>query len=136
MINSLSTVRIEGTPSSPSILLDGINGIIEFHGKSLVANTNELFKPVLDWITEYLQEPQPKTVLIYKMDAINSSFMKLFFDIVMNIVITLGNSYKFELHWCYQKGDEIEIEFGQDFKSLLNKQGLMLNPGDFKFVED
>lgn len=128
-------LKIEGTHSSPSVILDGVNGLIEFSGKSLAADTKESYKPVLDWIAEYLQNPQPKTVLIYRMDAITSSFIKLFFDITMNIAITLESSYKLELHWCYEKDDEVELEYGQDFKYVLNKQGLLLNPADFKFVE-
>lgn len=129
-------LKIKGTPSTPAILLDGVNGLIEFSGKSLSTNTREFYNPVFDWIAEYLQKPQPKTVLIYRMDAITTSFIKLFFDITMDIATTLGNTYKFELHWCYEKGDEVEMEFGQDFKSVLNKRGLLLNPADFKFVED
>ena len=129
-------LKIKATPSSPSILLDGVNGLIEFPGKSLSTNTREFYNPVFDWIAEYLQKPQPKTVLIYRMDAITTSFIKLFFDITMDIATTLGNTYKFELHWRYEKGDEVEMEFGQDFKSVLNKRGLLLNPADFKFVED
>lgn len=135
-MNQPKVLKIEGTPSTPSILLDGVNGLIEFSGKSLSTNTREFYKPVLEWISEYLHEPQPKTVLIYRMDAITSSFIKLFFDITTDIATTLENTYKFELHWCYEKGDEVEMEFGQDFKSVLNKRGLLLNPSDFKFVED
>ncbi len=134
-MNHKKILKIDGTSSSPTVLLDGVNGFIKFSGKSLVTNAKEFYKPVLNWIAKYLKKPQTRTVMVYNMDATNTSFEKLILGIIIDIVFTLRNPYKFEFQWYYKNNDEFGLEYGQDFKSILNEQGILLNPTDFQFVE-
>ena len=49
--------NIKETGTTPAVILDKENGIFKFEGKTLPENVNVFYQPILDWFTEYIENP-------------------------------------------------------------------------------
>ena len=78
-------MRISSTPQTPFINFDGDRGLIEFSGRSTPEDTISYYKPLLDWIEEYGQEPQPNTTLNIKLEYFNTSSSKCILDVLKKV---------------------------------------------------
>jgi SiaC family regulatory phosphoprotein len=50
-------MKINGTEEQPTIILDRTSSRFEFHGKSMLEDARAFFKPVMEWIDEYAENP-------------------------------------------------------------------------------
>lgn len=113
--------RIEGNSQRPTVIIDSENGLIELSGSSIMENPLEVFIPVFNKIAEYVDNPQPKTTVNFKLTYFNTSSSKLLLDLIQN----LENVHKQErsviqVNWYYFEDDENMMEIGEDFAMLCN----------------
>ena len=47
------TLKIDGTPKTPEVVLDPAAGKILLKGRSIPENSIEFYKPIIDWIDQY-----------------------------------------------------------------------------------
>lgn len=120
-------LHIDRTETSPEIELDLEHGMIEFTGRSLPANSEVFYGRVYRWLEEYLKEPRPETTVNMKLDYLDTSSSKHFFNIFdrLNAVNERGRTV--HVNWHYESGDEEMAETGKDYQSFFNL--------DFKFIE-
>ena len=90
-------LHIDRTETSPQIDMDLEHGVIEFTGRSLPANSEEFYSRVYRWLDEYIRRPQPETTVNMKLDYLDTSSSKHFFNIFDNKSInsfdqSVGNS--------------------------------------------
>lgn len=120
-------LHIDRTDTSPEIELDLEQGMIEFTGRSLPANGEVFYGRVYRWLEEYLKQPRPETIVNMKLDYLDTSSSKHFFNIFdrLNAVNERGRTV--HVNWHYESGDEEMAETGKDYQSFFNL--------DFKFIE-
>jgi len=112
--------KVQGNDSTPFILLDNKKGEFEISGKSVPEDSLAIFGPVLDHITEYVQQPQPSTVLNVKLIYFNTSTSKFLLDIMSALEDLVDRpNVEVAINWYYQVDDEDMMEIGEDFKDLL-----------------
>lgn len=112
----MDNINIEVTKYTPQILLDHEAGLIEFKGKSYPENTFEFYKPIIDWINEYFENPQDETTVNFHITYFNSSSSKLFFDLFDIFEEAHDNDVKVVINWLYDEENESALEAGEDFK--------------------
>ena len=102
------------------------------HGSSpktgyLPANSELFYSRVYRWLEEYLKQPRPETVVNMKLDYLDTSSSKHFFNIFdrLNAVNERGRTV--HVNWHYESGDEEMAETGKDYQSFFSL--------DFKFIE-
>jgi len=61
---------------TPKITLDKEANVFEICGKSFPENAVEFYSPVIKWINEYAQSPNPETIFTINLDYFNSSSSK------------------------------------------------------------
>ena len=105
----------------------GDEGMIEFTGRSLPANGEQFYGRVYRWLEEYLKQPRPETVVNMKMDYLDTSSSKHFFNIFDKLNAVCERGQKVQVNWHYETGDEEMAEAGKDFQSFFTL--------DFDFVE-
>jgi hypothetical protein len=110
----MQNLHIEASQYTPEIVMDAENGVIEMSGKSYPENTFEFYKPVLQWLGEYFQNPHTKTVVNMEIIYFNSSSSKLFFDFFDILEENVANS-EIIVHWIYDEENESALEAGEDF---------------------
>ena len=52
----------------PGIILDANSGLFEISGKACPENVVEFFKPILEWLDNYKENPVEKTVFNFKFE--------------------------------------------------------------------
>lgn len=111
----MKNLVIESTNCTPKINLDATKGVIEFFGKSYPENTFDFYKPVKEWLDEYIQNPNDTTIVNLELTYLNSSSLKVYFDIFDIFEEIHNRGKKIEVNWTYESDDDIIEETGEDF---------------------
>jgi len=109
--------RQEGSLTTPSVLLDPENGLIELKGKSIPENSYELYVPLYKWLEEYSVNPKKETIVNLSMEYFNTSSSKEF----MKFFHQLEDLYKtgateMIIKWHHEEDDEEMMEMGENLK--------------------
>lgn len=109
----MENLIMEATKYTPEISLD-TKGLISLVGKSYPENTFEFYKPVMEWLENYFENPAAKTVVNMEIIYFNSSSSKLFFDFFDLLEESIGDN-DIEINWVYDVENESAQEAGEDF---------------------
>jgi len=120
-------LHIDRTETSPGIELDLELGTIEFIGRSLPANSELFYGRVYRWLEEYLKRPMPETTVNMKLDYLDTSSSKHFFNIFDRLNAVSERGQKVQVNWHYETGDEEMAETGKDYQRFFKL--------DFEFIE-
>jgi hypothetical protein len=111
----MEILNLEGAEDTPKIILDKTNGIFEISGRSLPEDCAEFYKPILEWISKYGSNPNPKTNFAFKLEYFNTASSKLILDILSKLEDIPGIS----VSWYYDEDDEDMQEAGEEFSELV-----------------
>lgn len=110
----MENLHIKETQYTPEIILD-LNGTITLKGKSYPENTFEFYKPVMEWIEEYLDKNKSNTITVnLEIIYFNSSSSKLFFDF-FDLLDDNKEGRQLIIKWIYDAENESALEAGEDF---------------------
>ena len=112
----MEIISLEGTEDTPKILLDKSNGIYEISGRSLPEDSAEFYQPVLDWLSEYKNDPDPETIFVFKLEYFNTASSKL----ILDILSALEDIENTKIHWYFYEDDEDMEEAGEEFSELID----------------
>lgn len=112
----MKSLSVEGTKTTPAILLDKAKSKFEISGKSSIEDTSEFYQPVLDWIKAYLEDPNPTTDFIFKLAYFNSSSTKF----ILSVLSVLEDIDDAKVIWCYHKDDANMKEAGEELSELVD----------------
>ncbi len=104
-----------GTPKTPAIKFNYNAGIMEISGISIPENSIEFYEPVVSWIKQYAENPQPNSKLLFKLSYLNTSSLQAIYDILVSI-----EGKGIEVEWYYLVDDTDMKEIGEDFKSSVD----------------
>jgi len=116
----MEVISITGAQDTPAVLLDRENGKFEISGKSFPADVGQFYKPILDWLEEYAQNPIPKTVFVMKMDYFNTASSKVILDILYKLEDIAGDGHNVEIKWYYPDDDEDMKETGEEYDEIVD----------------
>ena len=113
----METIRQEGSLTTPSVLLDPVQGLIELKGKSIPENSFEFYEPLYEWLNEYMEDPQKETKVTLVMEYFNTSSSKEF----MKFFQRLDDFHKsgktsISIQWFHEVDDEEMMEMGENLK--------------------
>jgi hypothetical protein len=108
--------HIKGSTYIPNIDLDPETGVLEISGESYHEYTTEFFKPVFEWLEEYLKTPNRNVVMNFKMTYFNTSSSRRFIE-----VLTMLEDYhknhggNVVVNWHYEENDIDMLESGEEY---------------------
>lgn len=110
---------IKATESTPGIYLDKDKGIFEISGNSLPEDVTKFYNPIFDWLRKYIEEPNPSTLLVFKLTYFNSASSKTIFSLLslMENLFTKGAQVKVD--WCYMEVDEDTLDAGKEYAEMV-----------------
>jgi NDP-sugar pyrophosphorylase family protein len=111
----MENLFVKGTDRTPRIDFNYDTGTLEFAGRFIPSDTEDTMGPVLDWLKEYGQKPQKKTVLNLYIEYFNTANSKRMLDFMRKIE-KISNV---TINWHYEEGDEDMYEMGEDFQIIL-----------------
>lgn len=114
----MKELKISATKTSPEISLNP-QGFIRIKGRSIHENILEIFKPVEEWIGEYVINPADVTCVDISLEYFNSTTSKILIQILNKISHIQLKDKKFIINWYYEDGDDDVLERGEYFSSVL-----------------
>src|SRR5262249_48357005 len=94
---------------------NAITGILEIDGESYPENAMKFYKPVFNWLSEYLTETKKDIVFNFKLEYFNTSSSKCILNILEMLEEAHSNGRKVELNWYHREDDDDMLESGQEF---------------------
>ena len=94
------TFRIEGKFTSPEIVIDKENRIIEISGRSTFNNTSWFYSNVLKWVIAFNRKELTSTTINIRLSKINDSSSKWIL-LIMRKLSALVPSNSITVNWYY-----------------------------------
>ena len=120
-------LKINGAIDTPTVILDKINNHFEISGNSYPEDTFEYYQPIMQWVNQYIENPNPKTDFIFKLVYFNSSSYKPIFDILVKLEAIKQKGFQASVCWHYKKEDIDMKQAGEEFSGIVDLP--------FKFIE-
>jgi hypothetical protein len=116
----METIKIQGTEDTPKIMLDSENEIFEISGRSLPEDVSAFYEPVLNWLNEYAENPNSKTVFNFKLTYFNTASSKLLLDVLMKLEEMHEKGQDVLIKWHYPEDDEDMAEAGEEYSDIVD----------------
>ncbi|MCP4520138.1 MAG: DUF1987 domain-containing protein [Cytophagales bacterium] len=115
----MKLLSLEGSNITPEIKFDGDMGKLSLKGRSIPENALEFYQPIFEWLDEYLNSPQQKTIVHVQFDYFNTSSSKCILDVLKRIDRIDEAGHDVLIKWYYDENDEDMMEAGEDYSALL-----------------
>lgn len=112
--------QIQGTYSTPDILLDADKGIFRISGNSYPEDPLQIYMPVINWFKQYIENPLPETTLEFSFLYFSTSSTQLIFELFRMLESIYSDDHKVVVKWYYQADNEEIHENGEDFATLFD----------------
>lgn len=109
---------IEGDKRSPRIEAHFESGFIEISGISLPENPYNFYLPLQDEIEKYVANPQPTTLLSFKLEYFNTGSALALRNTIQKLNDNLPKE-SFSIKWYYEKDDTDMCDSGEEFASIF-----------------
>ena len=110
-------ILIEKTKKTPFVNFTG--GSLTLQGRSIPENPTLFYRPLIEWVENYVLTPFEFTKVEINMEYINTASTKLLVDILK----TLGEYYQegndMMVDWYYEEGDEDMLDIGLIIESII-----------------
>jgi hypothetical protein len=114
----MNDFHLAATPKTPLVQFNSASGILRLEGKSIPENSVEFYRPLLEWLEEYAQQPAANTVLELCLEYFNTSSSKCILDLFRKLE-QLKSTNPVAIFWYYDADDEDMREVGEDYQALL-----------------
>jgi len=112
-------LEIKSSKRTPYVRFDLDKGTLEIKGSILLVNPTKFFDNILEYVDEYLLNPQDHTQILLHIEYYNTYAAKLIFFVLKKIQKLSKLDLKVSLIWIYEEDDEDMYEIGLNYKSSL-----------------
>jgi len=116
----MDTIKIEGTPKTPTISFESENGFLEVKGRSIPENSIEFYKPLIDALDRYSNAPKGVTNVNIQLEYFNTSSSKCILDVFKKLESIQKKGSQVTINWHYEEDDEDMLEAGEDYQAIIN----------------
>lgn len=109
---------IEGTKMTPNVILDSDKKKYAITGNSRPENPLQFYKPIFDWLTNYLENTDERMVFEVQLDYFNTSTSKVLLDL-FELFEKFADTKDIHVVWFYQSDDEEMQEAGEELLDLV-----------------
>jgi len=117
----LENILLRGRNIYPKVVLNKTENIFEISGRSLPEDVDAFYIPIVNWIRDYVEDPNDYTEFVFKFDYYNSSTARKVVDILLILekINSLSTNKKVNVVWYYDDGDEVMYDNGEDFQNVI-----------------
>lgn len=116
----MKSLRIQGSKSTFTTILDKKNNFFEISGYSRPENINNYFEPIFKWIDDYVKNPNKTTVLNLKLEYYDTSSAKVLLRLLFQLNDHFNKGMDIKIKWFYQEHDEDILESGEELTTLVD----------------
>ena len=118
----MSILEIKSSKRTPYVKFDLDKGTLEIKGSILLNNPTKFFDNILEYVDEYLLNPQDHTQIMIHIDYYNTYASKLLLFVLKKIQKLSKLDLKVSLIWLYEEDDEDMYDAGVTYRSSLKMQ--------------
>ena len=96
----IEPLEIARTEDTPGIYFNPNENTFKIYGRSLPEDVIHFYTPVMEWIVEYLENPNEETCIDFDMEYINSHSMKQIAKVLMTFE-KFGEKTDITIRWHY-----------------------------------
>lgn len=115
----MEKINLESTATTPQVVFDKEQGYFEITGKSLPENTFEFYKPLLEWMDEYVANPKSESTLVFKLEYFNTASTAHFLRLIKKLEKVYKDGQTVVVKWFHDEEDDDMREAGKDFQLLV-----------------
>ncbi|HPD95290.1 MAG: DUF1987 domain-containing protein [Bacteroidales bacterium] len=108
---------IKGTSKTPQI--DFKPGFLQISGRSIPEDSSSFFQPVLNWLEDYLKNPEQLTRVNIQMEYVNSNSNRMLFSILKLLDESYSQGHNIVINWYYEEDDDTIKNLGKDLQALV-----------------
>lgn len=113
----IEPLHISRTEDTPEVAFDPQNDAFSISGRSLPEDAYSLYKPLIEWMDAYLETKPSLLSLKINLDYFNSSSGRYILELLACLE---ERRDAVRIVWLCEKEDELMIEKGEEFKSLVD----------------
>ena len=114
----MEPISRKGTPKTPSVEFDPDQGLLEIKGRSNPENTIEFYRPLVNWVDEYVQNPVDKTTVNVHLEHFNTSSSKSILEVFRALKPIKDTDKDVVVNWFYEGDDEDIQEAGENYEAI------------------
>ncbi|MFC2111731.1 DUF1987 domain-containing protein [Bacteroidota bacterium] len=114
----MEAISRQGTPKTPSIEFDPVQGLLEIKGRSNPENTMDFYRPLVAWLDEYIQNPAEQTIVNVHLEHFNTSSSKSILELFKALDPLHKEGKEIVVNWFYEDDDEDILEAGENYESI------------------
>ncbi len=105
---------IEPTKYTLGVELNKESGVFKMNGSSYPENAVEFFKPIEDWVKDYIENVKKPIRFEFRINYLNTSSTKSILDIFDLLEEYTKSGGDVKIIWYYEEDDEDMLETGEE----------------------
>ena len=118
-------IKIQATEYSPYVELRP--GFCKIQGRAILEDSINFFAPVMEWLGQYVQDPEDETTVIIDMCVYDSAVSRRFIDFFNYFEKIVKQRKKVKVIWYYDPDDSLNLQKAYEFSTVYNLE--------FDFIE-
>ena len=116
----MEKLLIEATSDTPRVEFDPESLKFEILGKALPEDAIEFFKPLYDWLSEYIDSTEGGFELTLDLVYLNSSSTRYIFNILALMEDAHEDGRDMHVKWRVSGTDEVMLGKGEELAEMLD----------------
>lgn len=113
----MEDLSLEGTAKTPTVDFKSAGELL-IKGRSIPENSIEFYKPIIEWISNYSENPKENTLVNIQLEYFNTSSSKCILDVFKKLESISDSSVS--VKWYYEEDDEDMLEAGEDYEAIID----------------
>lgn len=116
----MKQLYFECQSQSPFVHYNMNENILEIGGKSFAKYSRHIYEEVLEWLNEYIKNPNEETIVSFKFEFYDTSSAKLILEILKKLDHLYNRNKKVKVLWHYPEDDDDIEEAGEIYGKLID----------------
>ncbi len=112
----MENLELAGTTSTPSVRFQSESGLLELNGESYPENSFDFYKPLLDWVREFLETSTVAVRFKIGLTYMNTSSIKSMMDLLDLLEDAHGAGREVTVTWYYDEENDRALEMAEEFR--------------------
>ena len=113
----MEDLSLEGTAKTPTVDFKSAGELL-IKGRSIPENSIEFYKPLIEWISNYSENPKENTLVNIQLEYFNTSSSKCILDVFKKLESISDSSVS--VKWYYEEDEEDMLEAGEDYEAIID----------------
>ena len=117
---------LKETEDTPEIIFNPQENIFKISKISVPEDAYQFYQPVLNWLKDYEQNPNPETVFDFDLEYVNTASSKQLIQIML-LLERINAKSNVKVKWYFESIDEDMQSLGERYNKLVKVE--------FEFIE-